>query len=147
MRTRMAALACVLLAVGCETAPMSSSPIQTGTITPAMSDGAGRTMVRTEIFFGLAREGGTPVGELEWQDFIDKAVSVWFPNGFTVIDANGRWRGSNGKTVTERSKVLVIFHDGSDANVRKFDELRRLYTQRFGMQSVIRASSNVWVAF
>ena len=53
----------------------------------------------------------------------------------------------DGKIVSERSKLLILIHDGSDQNVRKLDEVRRLYTQRFGRKSILRASSEVWVAF
>ncbi len=113
----------------------------------AMSDAEGRAMVRTELVFGLTREDGTGIDEDEWQDFIDKAIAISFPAGFTVVDSHGRWRGAEGKVVGERSKVVVIFHDGSEATLRRLDELRRGFRQRFGPQAVIRASGNVWVAF
>ena len=134
----------LMLALGCKAMPSAPGPAG---ISAAMSDTAGRAMVRTELLFGLTRDDGSGVDEMEWQEFVDKAVAAWFPAGFTVIDANGRWRGAEGKAVSERSKVLVIFHDGSETNLRKLDELRRLYCQRFGQQAVIRASSNAWVAF
>jgi hypothetical protein len=136
----------LLMALGCEAMP--SAPAGSGgTIPAAMSDALGRAMVRTELVFGLSRDDGTGIDEMDWQRFVDSAISAWFPNGFTIFDANGRWRGMEGNVESKPSRVVVIFHDGSEANLRKIDELRRIYSQRFGQQSVLRASSSVWVAF
>jgi hypothetical protein len=149
MRTVIRAIVATFISatlLGCE--PMPAAPAAAGGRTSAaMSDAAGRAMVRTELVFGLTRDDGSAVDEMEWQNFVDSAIAAWFPAGFTIIEADGRWRGTAGKIATERSKVLVIYHDGSEANLRKLDELRRIYCQRFGRQTVIRASGNVWVAF
>lgn len=132
----------------CGTTSSSSSSARVPLVTPAMSDSAGRAMVRTELIFGMSRgDDGSPVAEADFQSFVDDSISVWFPGGFTLFDAVGRWRDASGKVVQERSKVLLILHDGSEATLRKFEDLRRLYGQRFGQQTVIRASTNAWVAF
>ena len=131
--------------VGCESAPVAG--VGPARITPVMSDSAGRAMVRTEMLFGLSRADGTGIGELDWEKFVDDSIAAWFPGGFTVIDATGRWRGPDGKITAERSKVLVIFNDGSETTLRKLEEIRRLYRGRFDQDSVIRASTNAWVAF
>jgi hypothetical protein len=131
---------------GCGAMPSDPAPSR-GAVPAAMSDALGHAMVRTELVFGLTRDDGTAIDEMDWQHFVDSAIAAWFPNGFTVIDANGRWRGLEGNVVSKPSRVVVLFHDGSEANLRKIDELRRIYCQRFGQQSVLRASGSVWVAF
>ena len=110
-------------------------------------DAPGRAMFRTELIFGLSREDGEAISEKQWQQFVDDAVAVWFPNGFTIIDGVGRWRNLSGKIVDERSKILLILHEGDEKTMRKLDEVRSLYGQRFGQQAVIRESTRVWVAF
>ncbi len=96
-----------------------------------MSDTAESAMVRTEIFFGLTRDDGKGIDESDWDKFVEDSISVWFPTGFTVIDARGRWRGPDGKILNQNSKIVVLYHDGSEENLRKIDdELRRLFTQR-----------------
>ena len=137
----------LLLLVGCEAVPSAAPGEPRGTVPAAMSDALGRAMVRTELVFGLTRDDGSAIDEMDWQHFVDSAISSWFPNGFTVFDANGRWRGTEGSVASKPSRVVVLVHDGSEANLRKIDELRRIYSQRFGQQSVLRASSSVWVAF
>lgn len=131
---------------GCEMSPTANAP--RAKIPTALTDAAGsRSMVRTELMFGMSKTDGTKVDEFAWDKFVEDSISVWFPSGFTVVDSQGRWRGHDGKIVNERSKILIIYHDGSDANLKKLDDLRRLYMQRFGQQAVIRGSSSAWVAF
>jgi hypothetical protein len=138
--------AAIALAGGCRSAapPAPAPPAASGDLPP---DFPARAMLRTELIFGMSRDDGNAVSEVDWQKFVDDAVAVWFPNGFTIVDALGRWRGYDGKVVNERSKILIIFHDQSDETIRKFDELRSLYRQRFGQQAVTRQTSKVWAAF
>jgi hypothetical protein len=138
---------CLILTFGCETPPTAAPAGAGAAITAAMSDAGGRAMVRTELLFGMSKDDGTGIDEAEWDKFVEDSISVWFPSGFTVVDSHGRWRSRDGKIVNERSKLLIIFHDGSEENLRKLDDLRRLYTQRFGQQAVMRGSTNAWVAF
>jgi hypothetical protein len=144
--SRVIACAALLALAGCEAMTSPPAPSR-GSVPAAMSDALGRAMVRTELVFGLTRDDGSAIDELDWQHFVDSAVTAWFPNGFTIIDASGRWRGMEGSVASKRSKLLILIHDGSEANLRKIDELRRIYTQRFGQQSVLRSSSHVRVAF
>jgi hypothetical protein len=135
-------IAALAVSGGCEM-PASSDPPRA--VPAAMSDAGGRMMVRTEILFSLSKPDGSGVDELDWDKFVDDSIAVWFPSGFTVEDAKGRWRGVDGKAVSERSKIVILYHDGSDQTLKKIDELRRLFMQRFGNKSVIRASGEVWV--
>src|SRR5687767_14637092 len=101
----MRCLAGLILIVlcGCAAAPSAPAGGPVGT-SAAMSDALGRAMVRTELVFGLSRADGSAVDEMEWQEFVDKAVSAWFPAGFSIVDADGRWRDADGKVVSRRSK-------------------------------------------
>src|SRR4029079_15092373 len=74
------------------------------------------TLVRTELFFGLGRKGAPDVSEQEWRDFVDHEITPRFPNGLTLLDAHGQWRGEDGNVVREPSRVLILLHPpGEDA--------------------------------
>jgi hypothetical protein len=95
----------------------------------------------------MLRPNGDAVTEVEWQKFVDDAVALWFPNGFTVLDGLGQWRNSDAKVINERSKVILILHDPDAQTMKRLDDVRSLYCQRFGPQTVMRESSRVWVAY
>ena len=135
------AVGMIVIVVGCRSSAKQSAAAE------VWPDAPGRAMFRTQIVFGLSREDGEVVTEKEWQKFVDDAVAVWFPNGFTVVDSTGQWRNLSGKVVNERSKVLTILHEGDETTMRKLDDVRSLYGQRFGQHAIVRESSRVWVAF
>ena len=71
--------------------------------------------LRTTLYFGLARPQGS-VSELEWQMFLRDEVTARFPDGLTVWDADGQWRGPTGTIDHENSKELLLVHqDGRGA--------------------------------
>ena len=43
-----------------------------------------------------------------WRGFLAAEVTPRFPDGLTVLDANGQWRGDDDVILRERSKVLLI---------------------------------------
>jgi hypothetical protein len=103
-------------------------------------------MVRTELYFGLARPDGGRVGDEQWQAFVDDVVTPRFPDGFTVLDARGQWRGGDGSIVREPARVLVLFHTAADAS-RKLEEIRAEYRVRFAQEAVLRADQRARVGF
>jgi hypothetical protein len=50
---------------------------------------------RTELFFGTAKPGGA-VTEEEFRTFLDEVVTPLFPDGLTVVKADGQFRGADG---------------------------------------------------
>src|ERR1041385_7432391 len=128
MRVVTLTIVAALAAGGCEMPASNETPRPT--VPVALSEAGGRMMVRTEILFGLSKDDGAGIDEFAWDKFVDDSIAVWFPGGFTVEDAKGRWRGPDGKIVSERSKVLILYRDGSEQNLRKIDEVRRLFSQR-----------------
>jgi len=71
--------------------------------------GSAAPQLRTTLYFGSARPKGS-VSELEWQLFLRDEVTPRFPNGMTVWDAEGQWRGPGGEIGHERTKVLLLVH-------------------------------------
>jgi uncharacterized protein DUF3574 len=94
---------------------------------------------RTELFFGTAKPVGV-VTEDEFFDFVDQEVTPRFPDGLTVVRAEGQFRGGNGEVIKEDSFVLILLHPLEDfrENSRKINTIRRLYRMQFQQESVLR---------
>src|SRR3712207_3136364 len=67
---------------------------------------------RTTLYFGLARPKGT-ISEKQWKLFVREEITPRFPQGFTVWQADGQWRGADGQIARERAKVLLLVHAGT----------------------------------
>ncbi len=50
--------------------------------------------VRTELFFGTAKPGGAVTAD-EFEAFLDAIITPLFPDGLTVIKADGQFRGAD----------------------------------------------------
>jgi hypothetical protein len=100
---------------------------------------------RTELYFGRSMPNGGQVSDAEWQAFVDEVVAPRFPDGFTVLDASGGWRGADGKVVREPSKVLVVVHGARDED--DIEAIRAAYLQRFKQESVLVVEERARVGF
>ena len=96
--------------------------------------------VRTELFFGRNRPNGAEVSSEEFDDFLNVVITAEFPDGLTVLDGIGQFRDSDGNTIRERAKVLILLYP-SNARKRsslKIERIRAAYINRFEQQSVLR---------
>jgi hypothetical protein len=118
-----------------------------GCRTNAPTTDATTTLTRTELFFGLGRNGAGDVTEPEWRDFVDRQITPRFPDGLTILDASGQWRGNDGVIRHEPSRVLILLHPPGDADNAKIEEIRRLYRERFAQESVLRVDDLQRVSF
>ena len=103
---------------------------------------------RCELFFGQSIPGGGQVSAEQWQAFVDREVTPRFPQGLTVLQAEGQWRNAQGGIDREASRVLVLLlpDDDADASAR-LDALRARYRERFRQEAVGRACTAARVAF
>ena len=46
-----------------------------------------------QLFFGRSNAGGEVVSDETWAAFLADTVTPRFPDGFTVVDGAGQWRG------------------------------------------------------
>jgi hypothetical protein len=105
-----------------------------------------RALVRHELIFGTARAHAAPLGEDEWQSFLDAVVTPRFPEGLTVLSAQGQWRGETG-LAKEQSRILVIWHDRTPSRDTDVEAIRAAYKDRFDQESVLRIDSVSCVSF
>lgn len=116
---------------------------------PAGSTDAGEPAVRCvpqvhdRLYFGLA----TPWGELrdeDFQRFVEREMLPRFPQGFTLLAAQGRWRDPVHGTLSEASRVFDLVHAAGDAAVdRHLREIAARYKRDFAQQAVLHVRSRV----
>jgi len=102
--------------------------------------------VRTTLYFGLSRQKGPAVSELEWQLFLRDEVTKRFPDGLTVWEATGQWRTSTGSIDREQSKVLLLVHPETAAARQMVQSVINAYRKAFDQESVLWESARVCVA-
>ena len=90
------------------------------------------------LFFGRSQGTVEVVSEEAWRAFLADEVTPRFPDGLTVLDAAGQWRGDSGAIVRERTKLLLILAPpGADA-MQRTDEIADAYKRAFGQSNVLR---------
>lgn len=107
--------------------------------TAAVRCEAGDTaMVRDVVYFGRNRPDGGTVSDAEWEGYLDSVVTPRFPAGFTVVEAEGRWRGASGVVERERTEVLTLLHPADEASRDAVHALTDEYMRRFHQEAVLR---------
>jgi len=91
-----------------------------------------KSWVVAELLFGRER-----VSERSWSRFLAAEITPRFPDGLTVYDAKGQWRGPGSATISrERSKVVMIAMPPAGDNDTRLQQIIEAYKARFGQQSV-----------
>ena len=106
-----------------------------------------QAVVRSELVFGRLKPDGSTVTDTEWRAFVEEQVTPRFPDGFTVQDVLGQYRGRDGRIIAEPSKILLVIH-GSDARPRvAIQEIRDAYRRLFQQESVLLIESPARAGF
>ena len=108
---------------------------------PAACPSGTPPMMQYELFFG-----GSP-GAADWQTFLDAEITPLFPQGFTVLDAYGQWRGAEGRITRENSKELLVIAASGPEVARRLEAVRAAYRTRFRQESVLLVEMPVCAAF
>jgi hypothetical protein len=107
---------------------------------PTFSATMSEKFIRTELYFGRNKPKGGTVSEDDWQAFVDEFVTPRFPDGLTILDADGQWRGKDGSIAHEQSKVIVLLYPRKLRRTMnpKIEEIRAEYKRRFTQEAVMR---------
>ena len=108
---------------------------------------AGKTVARTELFFGLRKANGIEVNNAEFQQFLDREVTPRFPDGFTLLSGQGQFKNASGAILKERSKLLILLYPIAATSNQQIEQIRRAYVTAFQQQSVLRADNLSCAAF
>jgi len=109
---------------------------------------AGQSPGRTaQLFFG--RDIGDQVGvsEADFARFVDEELTPRFPDGLTILDAAGQWRGADGVVGREPSKVVVLALPGRTGAEDKLDAVRSAYKTRFSQEAVMIVTQPACLGF
>ena len=107
----------------------------------------GEPWLTAELFFGLSLKGGGQVSDAEWTRFLDVEVTPRFPDGLTVYDAQGRWRGPDGRIVREPSKAVLIVTHGGAEDQAKLEAVRAAYRRLYDQDSVLEVVREACASF
>ena len=98
----------------------------------------GQERLRTaQLFFAPNTDGKPRVSDADFRKFADEELTPRFPDGLTILNGGGQWRGSENQLIREASKVvLIVLPAKGDARAR-IEAARRAYTKRFRQESVL----------
>jgi hypothetical protein len=107
---------------GCMTAPKSACP-------------AGQSQVRTaQLFLGASK---VKLADADLRRFVDQEVTPRFPDGVTVVDGGGQWKGPENQMMRDAAKVvMIVLPPRPDAQAR-VEAVRAAYRNRFKQESVL----------
>jgi hypothetical protein len=109
---------------------------------------AGQERLRTaQLFFGRNIGDKPSVTDADFRRFVDQELTTRFPDGLTILDGGGQWKGEENKLIREASKVvLIVLPKAGDAQVR-LDAVKSAYKLRFNQESVMQVTQPACVAF
>ncbi|WP_428939461.1 DUF3574 domain-containing protein [Fontivita pretiosa] len=107
---------------------------------------AGPRWTRTELYFGMSIAGGGAVSQAQWEQFVNEQITPRFPEGFTIVPAEGRYL-QDGRTISEPSRLVILYYPPSRSADARINAIARQYAQQFSQDSVLRADSSGRVRF
>lgn len=107
---------------------------------------------RSELYFAIAADGADAAaiaeGDARWRAFLDREVTPRFPDGLSVLDADGQWLARGASEPSRlRSKVLVVLHPDTPAVRERIDAIRLAWKRETGHVSVLWSRQRVDVSF
>ena len=106
-----------------------------------------KSATTAELVFGRNIGATLGVSDGDWKAFVDTEVTPRFPEGLTVFDAVGQWRGVDGAVVAEPSKSLMLVLTGAPGEQAKLDAIRSAYKARFRQEAVLLIERPACVGF
>ena len=103
---------------------------------------------RTELYFGMDRADSTVISEREWAQFVAQQITNRFPDGLTVVNAQGQWRSRiTNEIVLEPSRIVIFYYPPSPATEASIDSIRTIYRSLFHQEAVLKVTSRAGVSF
>ncbi len=100
-----------------------------------------------DLYFGRNIGAAPGVSDADWARFVDEEITPRFPNGLSVSDIAGQWRGADGAIVREPSKGVMIVLSGEADEDARLDAVRDAYRARFRQESVMLVQRQACVGF
>ena len=108
----------------------------------------GQEHLRTaQMFFGRNVGGKPGVSQAAFQKFVDEELTPRFPDGLTVMEGGGQWRGSENQLIREAAKVVLIVLPRRGDTSDRIEAVRTAYKSRFRQDSVLLVTQAACVSF
>jgi hypothetical protein len=133
----LGALALSFVLVGCATAPPPAPPCPTGQ----------EYRHTAQLFFGRNVRDKPGVSEADFHRFVDEELTPRFPDGLTVIDGGGQWRGEENRMIREAAKVVLIVLPKGREVPGRVEAVRNAYKIRFHQDAVLLITQAACVSF
>lgn len=78
---------------------------------------------------------------------MEQVVSAEFPKGYTVLHAEGAWRGESGRLEREESYVVQLVHEDDTTAARAIERIISQYKERFQQEAVLRVRTATCASF
>jgi Protein of unknown function (DUF3574) len=121
--------------------PASSLTVRRPDAVPGCAD-----RVHVRLVFGLQGPKG-PVTDAEWNAFLSDVVTPRFPDGLTIVEASGQWRGTDDRLQRERSRIVEIVQDQSADAGDRIDTIVQIYKKRHHQESVMVMRTHLEACF
>jgi len=103
--------------------------------------------IQDTLYFGTEKPNGGVVANDEWTEFLETVVTPRFPQGLTVVQASGQWRGADGLIVWESTRILQLVHPDDALSEKAATEIAADYKSRFQQEAVLRVKAAVCASF
>jgi hypothetical protein len=127
--------ACVALCAGC--ASLRESACRSGE----------EASINDQLYFGTARQDAQAVTADEWKEFLASSVTPRFPQGLSVWQSTGQWKGADGAVVHEASFVLNLVHPDDQRDEDAIRAIMAEYKARFHQEAVLRVRNRACISF
>jgi len=97
--------------------------------------------IQDTLYFGTGRPHGPDVTPQEWAGFVGAEIAPRFPQGFSLLEAQGQWRNADGSIAHEQTHVLQLVHPADAPSERAVAEIADRYKTQFGQEAVLRLRS------
>ncbi|HEX7884713.1 MAG TPA: DUF3574 domain-containing protein [Phenylobacterium sp.] len=97
---------------------------------------AGQAQLRTAQLFLNAKAPRT-LDDGDLRRFVDKEVTPRFPDGVTIVDGGGQWKGSGNRLIREAAKVVLVVLPSSGGGGAKVEAVRTAYRTTFKQEPVV----------
>jgi hypothetical protein len=108
----------------------------------------GQERLRTaQLFFGRNTGDQPRVTEADFRRYVDEELTPRFPDGLTILDGGGQWKGEENKLIREASKVVLIVLAKTGDQQPRLDAARDAYKTRFKQEAVMLITQPACVSF
>jgi hypothetical protein len=110
------------------------------TTAPPCPSGA-HAAVMDLLYFGTGRPRGPDVTPREWIAFVHDQIAPRFPQGFSLLEAQGQWRNADGSVAHEQTHVLQLVHADDAATAQAVRDIAADYKKRFDQEAVLQVGT------